>query len=133
MVSGYAVSAAAWIIYGATTNFTLFIIVNVIEGLAVAWSYPAKQAFLVQVVPPRWLGSVQGMEGTSMQVAALIGTVTAPLLYEHLSGYVISIAGVISLVGLLCAAPLLHRVWKQLGGHGGGWREGQADGPKQAG
>ena len=114
MVSGYALSAVAWIIYGATTNFTLFMVVNVLEGFAVAWSYPAKQAFLVQVVPPRWLGSVQGLEGTSMQVAALVGTIAAPLLYKYLSGYVISLAGVISLLGLLYAAPRLRRTWMQL-------------------
>jgi MFS family permease len=114
MVSGYGLSAVAWIIYGTTTNFTLFIVVNVLEGLAVAWSYPAKQAFLVQVVPPRWVGSVQGLEGTSMQVAALIGTIAAPLLYSHLRGYVISLGGLISLLGLAYAAPQLRKVWKQL-------------------
>jgi MFS family permease len=114
MVSGYGLSAVAWIIYGATTNFTLFMIVNVLEGFAVAWSYPAKQAFMVQVVPPRWLGSVQGLESTCMQVAALVGTVTAPLLYKHLSGYVISLAGVISLLGLVYATPQLRKTWKQL-------------------
>jgi len=114
MVSGYGLSAVAWIIYGATTNFTLFLVVNVLEGFAVAWSYPAKQAFLVQVVPPRWLGSVQGLEGTSMQVAALIGTIAAPLLYKHLYGFVISLAGIISLAGLAYATPLLAKVWKEL-------------------
>lgn len=114
MVTGYGLSAVAWIIYGVTTNFTLFLIVNVLEGFAVAWSYPAKQAFLVQVVPRRWLGSVQGLEGTSMQVAALVGTLAAPLLYKHLYGFVISLAGIISLVGLAYATPLLGRVWKRL-------------------
>jgi MFS family permease len=114
MVSGYGLSAVTWIIYGATTNFTLFLVVNVLEGFAVAWSYPAKQAFLVQVVPARWLGSVQGLEGTSMQVAALVGTIAAPLLYEHLYGFVISLAGFISLGGLMYSTPLLGRVWRQL-------------------
>jgi MFS family permease len=114
MFSGYAVSALAWIMYGATTNLTLFLVVNVIEGLAVAWSYPAKAAFLVQLVPPRWLGSVQGLEQTSMQVAALAGTLLAPVLYEYVSGYVISVAGVISLLGLVSAAPTLYREWKRL-------------------
>jgi len=114
MFSGYTISAFAWIIYGATKSFTLFIVVNVIEGLAVAWSYPAKQAFLVQVTPPRWLGSVQGVEQTSVQIAALVGTLTAPFLYEYVSGYVISIAGVISLIGLGFAGPILFRVWNQL-------------------
>jgi MFS family permease len=115
MVSGYGLSAVAWIIYGTTTNLTVFIVVNVLEGFAVAWSYPAKQAFLVQVVPPRWLGSVQGLEGTLMQVAALIGTVTAPLLYKYLNGFVIGLGGVISLLGLLYAAPLLRKTWRELG------------------
>jgi len=68
MFSGYAVSACAWIIYGTTHNLWLFIIVNGVEGLAVAWSYPAKQAFLVQVSPPRWIGAVQGLESSSAQL-----------------------------------------------------------------
>jgi DHA1 family multidrug resistance protein-like MFS transporter len=114
MFSGFAVSAVAWIIYGATTNLTLFIIVNVVEGFAVAWSFPAKAAFLVQVVPSRWLGSVQGLEQTFIQVACLIGTLTAPLLYKYLSGYVISLAGVVSFVGLAFAAPVLFKEWERL-------------------
>lgn len=114
MFAGYAISACAWIFYGTTDNLPLFLIVSVIEGLAVAWSYPAKQAFLVQVVPPRWLGSVQGVEQTLMQVAAFVGTLLAPVLYEYLSGYVISLAGVVSLLGLGWAAPILYREWGRL-------------------
>lgn len=77
MFSGYTVSAFAWISYGVTRNLTLFLVVNIIEGLAIAWSYPAKQGFLVQVVPRRWLGTVQGLEQTCLQAAALIGTLVA--------------------------------------------------------
>jgi len=114
MFSGYVISAFAWSTYGATTNLTLFMIVNVIEGFAVAWSYPAKAAFLVQVVPPRWLGTVQGTEQTFIQAAGLVGTLVAPLLYGYLSGYVISIGGLVSLVGLAFAGPVLFRVWQGL-------------------
>jgi MFS family permease len=114
MFSGYTVAAFAWIFYGTTRNLTLFLIVSVIEGLAFAWSYPAKQGFLVQVAPPRWLGSIQGLEQTSVQIAALVGTLLAPVLYGYISGYVISVAGAISLVGLVFTAPLLHREWARL-------------------
>lgn len=114
MFSGYVISALAWIFYGSTDNLTLFLVVNIIEGLAIAWSYPAKQAFLVQAAPPRWLGSVQGLEQSSQQVAALIGTLIAPVLYGYMSGWVISLAGVVSLIGLGVAAPILHREWARL-------------------
>ncbi|MFH0917310.1 MAG: MFS transporter [bacterium] len=114
MFSGYTVSAFAWISYGVTRNLTLFLVVNVIEGLAIAWSYPAKQGFLVQVVPRRWLGTVQGLEQTCLQVAALIGTLVAPVLYSHLSGYVISVAGVVSLLGLVYGAPVLYKEWGRI-------------------
>lgn len=113
MFSGYALAAVAWVLYGTTTSLTLFIVFNVMEGFAVAWSYPAKQAFLVQVVPSRWLGTVQGLEGTATQVAALVGTVTAPFLYTKLHGFVISIAGFVSLLGLFYAGPVLLKVWRQ--------------------
>jgi MFS family permease len=114
MFSGYTVSAFAWIVYGSTRNLTLFLVVNIVEGLAIAWSYPAKQGFLVQVVPSRWLGSVQGLEQTFVQIAALVGTLLAPVLYSHLSGYVISLAGVVSLLGLLYGAPVLYKEWDRL-------------------
>jgi MFS family permease len=114
MFSGYAISGVAWILYGTTTNLVLFLAVNAIEGLAIAWSYPAKQAFLVQVVPPRWLGSIQGLESTAMQISALVGTIVAPLLFKYLHGYVISMAGVVTLLGLAWAAPVLGRAWKEV-------------------
>lgn len=114
MFSGYLVSAAAWITYGTTRNLTLFLVVSVIEGFAVAWSYPAKSAFLVQVVPSRWLGSVQGVETTFVQVAGLIGTLVAPILFKYVSGYVISIAGGLMTLGLVFAAPILYREWGRL-------------------
>ena len=114
MFSGYTVSAFAWITYGATRNLTVFLVVNMVEGLAIAWAYPAKQGFLVQVVPQRWLGTVQGLEQSSLQVAALIGTLVAPVLYSHISGYVISLAGGVSLLGLIYAAPILYREWGRL-------------------
>jgi MFS family permease len=120
MFSGYTVSAFAWITYGTTSNLTAFLVVSVLEGLAVAWSYPAKQAFMVQVVPPRWLGSVQGVEQTAIQASALIGTLLAPILYTYLSGYVISLAGVISLVGLIIAGPILYKEWNRLSRSAGG-------------
>ncbi len=111
---GYALSGCAWIFYGVTTNLTLFIIVNVFEGIAIAFSYPAKQAFLVQVSPRRWIGTVTGVESTAMQLAGLLGSLTAPILYGRISGHVLTLAGVLSLVGLAIAAPVLHRTWTQL-------------------
>jgi MFS family permease len=82
--------------------------------LAVACMHPARQAFLAQVVPARWFGSVQGLEQTSVQVAALVGTLVAPFLYGHLSGRVISLAGVIALLGGVYAAPILLKEWRRL-------------------
>ncbi|MGI5939462.1 MAG: MFS transporter [Thermoleophilia bacterium] len=114
MFAGYTVSALAYVIYGSTHILALYVVVNVIEGLAIAWSYPAKQAFLVQVVPARWLGSVQGMEQAAVQVGALVGTLIAPLVYEYVSGYVISMGGLVSLIGLALAAPTLRREWHRL-------------------
>jgi DHA1 family multidrug resistance protein-like MFS transporter len=113
MFSGYAISAVAWIIYGVTDHLTLFLVVNVIEGLAVAWSYPAKQAFLVQVSPRRWLGTIQGMETAAGQMAALAGTLVSPLLFEVVSGYAIGLGGVLALVALAVTAPILARAWRE--------------------
>jgi len=114
MYSGLAVSSVAWIVYGVTRDLTVFLVFSVIEGLSVAWSYPAQQAFLVQVSPRRWLGAVQGLETSSTQLAALVGTLLSPVLYRFISGYTIAVGGVVALVGLVATAPTLSREWKRL-------------------
>jgi DHA1 family multidrug resistance protein-like MFS transporter len=118
MFSGYAVSGFAWIMYGATRNLTAFLLFNILEGFAIAWAWPAKAAFLVQVSPRRWLGTVQGMEQTSMQLAALIGTLLAPILYERIGGYAIGIGGVLLYCGMLYAGPILYREWNRISASG---------------
>jgi MFS family permease len=116
---GYALSGCAWIFYGISTNLTALIIVNVLEGIAIAFSYPAKQAFLIQVSPKRWLGTVTGVEATSMQLAGLLGSLLAPLMFAHISGHVLTVAGIVSLCGLAGAAPILHKEWKRIKASGG--------------
>ncbi len=111
---GYALSACAWMFYGISTNLAALLVVNVLEGLAIAFSYPAKQAFLIQVSPRRWIGTVTGVESTSMQLAGLLGSLTAPLLYERISGHVLTLAGIFSLCGLAVVSPVLYRAWKRL-------------------
>jgi DHA1 family multidrug resistance protein-like MFS transporter len=115
---GFGLSSLAWMFYGTSTNFTALIVVNVLEGFAIAFSWPAKQAFLVQVSPRRWLGTVTGVEATSMQLAGLLGSLTAPLMYARISGRVLTVAGVIALAGLLVAAPILYRAWRRLQAEG---------------
>jgi MFS family permease len=118
MFTGYAFSACAWIVYGTTTNLVVFIVFNILEGLAIAFSYPSKQAFLIQVSPSRWLGTVTGIETTAMQLAGMVGTFLAPVVYGLISGYVMALAGVISLLGLAVAAPVLGREWRRLSAAG---------------
>jgi DHA1 family multidrug resistance protein-like MFS transporter len=118
MFTGYTISAVAWILYGVTTNLPLFLLVNVVEGVAIAFSYPAKQAFLVQLSPRKWLGTVTGLETTSMQLAGLLGTLTAPVLYGWISGYVIAVGGVLNLIGLGVTAPVLRREWRRIAASG---------------
>ena len=113
-VVGYALSSLAWMFYGLSTNLVALIVVNVLEGFAIAFSYPAKQAFLIQVSPQRWLGTVTGVEATSMQLAGLLGSLTAPLMYARISGRVLTFAGIVAITGLLVAAPVLFRAWNRL-------------------
>jgi MFS family permease len=124
-VIGYAFSGVAWIFYGVTTNMTLFLIMNCLEGLAIAFSYPAKQSLLIQASPVRWIGTVTGLESTAMQAAGLLGSLTAPVLYGWISGYILALAGAINLIGLAVAAPILHREWQRL--KAGGRMPRQAD------
>jgi DHA1 family multidrug resistance protein-like MFS transporter len=115
---GYLISAVSWVIYGVTTNLTIFLLVNVIEGLAIAFSYPAKQAFLIQVTPLRWRGSVTGVEQSAMQAAGLLGSLTAPVIFGWISGYVLAVGGALSLLGLAVGAPVLYREWRKLAAAG---------------
>ena len=114
MFVGYSISAVAWILYGTTTNLPLFLAVNVIEGFAIAFSWPAKQAFFVQVVVRRWLGTLLGVENSSMQLAGLLGTLSAPIIYGWIGGYVMAVGGIVNLVGLAIAAPILYRSYERV-------------------
>jgi len=77
------------------------------------------------VSPRRWLGTVTGVEATSMQLAGLLGSLTAPLLYTRISGHVLTFAGILGLAGLAAASPALHHAWKRL--VAGGVMPSQAD------
>ena len=114
MVIGFSASGVIWILYGTTTNLTLFLCLNALEGLAMAFAWPAREAFLVQVSPPKLLGTVMGFEQTVMQIATVFGILLAPLLYEAYGGLALSFGGLLSLVGLAIVAPVLGREWKRL-------------------
>jgi hypothetical protein len=58
------------------------------------------------------------MEQTSMQLAAWIGTLTAPLLFTWISGYAIGVGGFLALGGLAATAPVLSRKWAQITSEG---------------
>jgi MFS family permease len=109
MVAGFSVQAVCWLLVPILHDPAVFLFLLPVDGLAFAFAFPAKQAFLVQVSPRRWLGTVQGMEQTGMQFAALIGTVAAPLLYAWLGAGVFAVAGVVGLGGLLVGTPVLRR------------------------
>ena len=114
MYTGLSIAAVAWIVYGVTRNLAVFIVFSLIEGCSFAVALPASKAFLVQVSPARWLGSVQGLETSSVQLAALIGTLTAPLLFSVLSGYALAVGGLLALVGLAVTAPILGGEWRRI-------------------
>lgn len=109
MFGGSAVAAVAYAAFGLTTSISLYLVVAVVQGLAYALANPAKQALLVQTSQPEWIGMVQGLDATSMQLGGLAGTLIVPALYSLMSGYVIVLCGVVALMGLIIAAPLLIR------------------------
>ncbi len=119
MFWGFAITGASWIVFSLTRDLTAYLAAMLIGGAAFAVAFPAKQAFLVQVAAPRWLGSVQGLEQTAMQLAALVGTLTAPLLYGLIGGYLFAVGGAVALGGLLVAAPTLRREWACVAGGSG--------------
>ena len=114
MYTGLGIAAMAWIVYGVTRNLSVFIVFNLIEGCSFAVALPASKAFLVQVSPARWLGAVQGLENSSTQFAALVGTLTAPLLFSAMSGYTLAVGGLLALFGLVVTAPILGREWRRI-------------------
>ncbi|MEZ5126320.1 MAG: MFS transporter [Thermoleophilia bacterium] len=110
-IGGFTVAACAWLVYGLTENLQLILVASAVEGLAVAFSYPAKQAFFMQVSPAEWRGTLVGFENTSTQLSGLVGTLVAPAIYGWIAGQVLTLAGSISLLGLAVAAPILRHAW----------------------
>lgn len=113
MVSGYGVAACCWITYGLATSVIVLMVFNIVEGIAFAFCYPAKQAFLIQMSPRRWIGTITGIEATSLQLATLLGSLTAPPLYGVIGGKTLAMGGALALVGLSAVAPTLRRAWKE--------------------
>lgn len=130
MFTGFGIQAVCWLLVPVFHNPIVFLFLLPIDGLAFAFAFPAKQAFLVQLSPARWLGSIQGMEQAAMQLAALIGTATAPLLYAWLGAGFFALAGGVALAGLAGGAPALLRERRRLEPPGaGGEREAEASHP----
>ena len=109
MFVGSGVAALGMVVCGLTRSFALYLVLAVVTGLAFAVGNPAKQGFMVQVSPPKWIGTVQGLDSTSMMVGGLLGTLIVPAIYDVISGYVIVICGAVGIVGLMIAAPVLGR------------------------
>jgi MFS family permease len=114
MFTGFGIQALCWCLVPVLHSPVLFLVVLPVDGLAYAFAFPAKQAFLVQVSPSRWLGSVQGAEQTAMQLAALAGTATAAPLYGWIGGGVFAVAGGVAIAGLAIAGPVLRREWRRI-------------------
>ena len=53
-----------------------------------------------------------------MQLAGLIGTFVAPVMYGWISGYVLAVGGVVVIAGLAAAAPVLRREWRRVSAAG---------------
>ena len=113
---GYTAGGLCFMVYGLAHNLTLFLIVNLLEGVAWAISYPAKEAMLIKLSPARWLGAVQGMQTAAVQAAALVGTLLGPLLYQAIGGYALSVDGVLALTGVAWSIPVLWRSAKRARG-----------------
>ena len=111
MAWGFGITGASWFAFSFTHDLKVYVAALLVGGGAFAVGYPAKQAFLVQVSPLPWLGSIQGMEQTAMQLGALIGTLTAPLIYGLVGGYIFAFCGAVALIGLAVALPTLRREW----------------------
>ena len=120
MIAGFAVQGVCWLLVPAVNDPSVFLLVLPLDGLAFALALPAKQGFLVQISPERWLGSIQGTEQAAMQLAALVGTLTAPWLYGRYEGGFFAFAGVVALAGLVLASPTLLRTWRSVDSRAGG-------------
>jgi MFS family permease len=114
MTAGFAVQGVCWLLVPVFHDPSYFLALLPLDGLAFALAFPAKQAFLVQLSPARWLGSIQGAEQAAMQVAALAGTATAPALYARLGGGLFAVAGAVALLGLVVAVPTLGAASRRL-------------------
>ena len=113
MPAGFLISAVAWMMYGITKNLTLFMIVNILEGFAIACSYPAKQAFLVQVSPPP-LAWHDHRSGDHRHAACdTAGNADGPGHLRRDSRIHPDLGGVLAVVGLAATAPSLRRAWAE--------------------
>jgi len=109
MFIGYSLAAVMFIVTGLVRSINAYLVLTFVLGLGFALASPAKQGFLVQASPVRWIGTVQGLDATSAQLGGMLGTLLVPVMYEAISGYVIIVCGALGLVCLTIAGPILGR------------------------
>lgn len=109
MFTGYALAGVVFVVTGLVRSIDTYIVLSFVLGLGFALSSPAKQGFLVQASPIRWIGTVQGLDATAAQLGGMLGTLLVPVMYEAISGYVIVVCGALGLVCLAIAGPILGR------------------------
>lgn len=116
MSAGYMMVGATYLTMGLASNIRLHLVAALLQGLALALLGPAKQGFLIQASPVEWIGVVQGLDGTAMQVGGLLGTVLFPLMYNRISGHAFAVGGVVCFIALALAWPALARESARLRG-----------------
>ncbi|MBN1630295.1 MAG: MFS transporter [Thermoleophilia bacterium] len=109
MLGGNTLAALVFLAFGVVRSITVYLVLGFVLGLAFALSSPAKQGFLVQASPVKWIGTVQGLDATSAQLGGMLGTLIVPVMYEAISGYVVAVVGAIALVCFAIATPVLTR------------------------
>lgn len=116
MFAGNVMVAVTFLTMGLASSITLHFVAALVQGLAFAVLSPAKQGFLIQASPVEWIGVVQGLDGTAMQLGGLLGTVLFPLMFNAISGQTFAVGGGVCLLAVALAWPALARESARLRG-----------------
>jgi EmrB/QacA subfamily drug resistance transporter len=84
-VGGILVFMASSLVAGLSSNFGMFMVARILEGLGMGTMMPLSQAIIGDLIPPRDRGRYQGLMGSVFGLASIIGPFLGGAITDHLS------------------------------------------------
>lgn len=110
LIGGYLLFSVVYLLFGFAKSKAVMLIAFLLYGVYTAAIAGVERAFLAEIAPPDYKGTILSLHGTLVGIALLPASVIAGLLWEHVSAAAPFVFGaVLSAVAALLLGFGLHR------------------------